>query len=320
MEKIKVADLNDIQEGVKVQLDIVVQRLTEIDTTGKNYSQTMVVVEDLTGETLFPLWKTKDQVSLDLKEGFLYTLVATVKDYKGEKQLHFDHATFIEDTKENRLKIDPSSLKGITDENEQVFLHVIENKFDDKRYQRYAQVAFGLGDVPIGISEAEYRSRLERIKMAWCSINHHDNYSGGLWNHIVGMCRVFFSVKSIYSTGHGRNEVKSTLNWDHILLACYLHDYEKPKEHIMSEDGKTCTRNAEVQVDHIINGVANVELIHHQVEPENRLSFTELEALKYTLLSHHGGWGLYELKTQEDKILHALDLIDASNVDRLVFE
>lgn len=311
-------ELQELEVGQEISIDIVVNELKHIDTTGKNYSQTIVVVEDRTGRTSFPIWRDIGSVSLDLVEGHMYTLTGITTKFREEIQIKYISSKIIQDTPENRALIDPSSSRGITPENEKAFFDVIENEFEDKRYKRYAEIAFGLGEVPKGVDEEKYRERLDKFKKAWCSVFHHDNYAGGLWNHVMGLVRITLSIKKIYSPPIGRYEKISDVNWDHILLLCFIHDIEKPSEYVV--DGNKCYYNPEVRMDHTINSISRLALIHNEVEEENKLTFNELEKLKYGILCHHGGYGNYEMKSSEDKIFHAIDLIDAANVDKLRLE
>lgn len=318
MNRIKVSQIQSCEVDEQVILDIVVLELKEIDTTGRNYEQTIVKIADRSGEVTFPVWKTKDSVEMDLQENMMYTLYATIGVYKHEKQLKFVSSKLLEESVANRKAVDPNFSRGITPENEKALFDAIEQKFTAERYKRYAEVALGLGKVPENVEEQEYRNRLEIFKRAWCSISHHDNYSGGLWNHTVGMIRILLQIKKQYEIPIGRQEARSEMNWDHLLLMCILHDIEKPSEHII--DGKNCYKNTETNMNHILNGIGRIDLIHSEVEKINRLSKKELEDLKYGLLCHHGMWGDYELKTPEDKVFHAIDLIDSSNVDKLKLE
>lgn len=320
---VKIKDFWDCEEYERVCLEIVVKEIKGVDTTGKNYSQTYVTVEDRTGEMTFPIWRRVEDVETEMCEGMLYRLYGNVGIYRNENQLKYITAKIIDDTSENRKRIDPSLTRGITKENEIVFKYVIEKKFDDERYKRYAEVACGLGEVPEGVDEKDYRERYDRIKSTWCSSKHHDNYKGGLVNHIVGMLRIVLTLKAQYAGKDGaigRYETKSEMNWDQLLLLCYIHDIEKHKEYLVDERGLKCEYNADTLVGHVIEGVARLELIHNEVESELRLNHDELEAVKYSILCHHGQWGNFEMKSSEDKVFHAIDLIDACNVDELRLE
>lgn len=320
-------NINEFKEAqlrVNVTINCVVKSISEADTTGKSYNQCYVTIEDLTGTTTFVMWKTLEDVSKTLQTGGLYEVAGVVGEYKGNNQLTFNSARALEDNDVNRKRYDPSSLKTLSTENEQVFMVGITKMFSDVRYKRYAEIAFGLGELPKGlrVSEEEYRARFTNFKKAWASTKFHDSYKGGLAMHYGGMIRLFNSIKAIYGGPDGpkgRFEHKSNVNWDKILLCIYFHDIEKQTEYILSEDGKECVYNPDIKINHIIRGLSRLDLVDREVEEDLRLELGELESIKQSLLCHHGQWGAFEVKTSEDKILHCIDVLDASNVDELVF-
>jgi len=321
---LNVKQFKEAEIGVNISINCVVKAISEVDTTGKSYKQCYVIVEDLTGTTTFVMWKKLEEVNKTLVIGSMYEILGTVGEYKGNNQLNFNSSTTIEDNKTNRDKYDPSALKSLSTENEQVFMLGITKMFSDERYRRYVEVAFGLGNMPEGlrINEAEYRKRFTDFKKAWASTKFHDSYKGGLAMHYGGMIRLFNSVKAIYGGTDGpkgRFEHKSNINWNKILLCIYFHDIEKQSEYILSEDGKECVYNPDIKINHIIRGLSRLDLVDREVEEDLRLELTELESIKQSLLCHHGQWGAFEVKTSEDKILHCIDVLDAANVDELVF-
>lgn len=319
-----IKQFQEAEVGVNVSINCVVKGIKEVDTTGKSYKQCYVTVEDLTGNTTFVMWKTLEDVNKTLVVGSMYEILGVVGEYKGNNQLTFNSSTPLEDNQTNREKYDPSSLKSLSSENEQVFMLGITKMFSDERYKRYVEIAFGLGNMPEGLKiiEEQYRKRFTDFKKAWASTKYHDSYKGGLVMHYGGMIRLFNSVKAIYGGPDGpkgRFEHKSNVNWDKILLCIYFHDIEKPSEYIISEDGKVCEYNSDVKINHIIRGLSRLDMVDREVEANLRLDLAELESIKQSLLCHHGQWGAFEIKTSEDKILHCIDVLDAANVDELVF-
>lgn len=317
-----VKDFSGCDEGEKVCLEVVVRGIKEVDTTGKNYSQTYIMAEDRTGEIYFPIWRRKEDVETELCEGMMYRVYGTVGVYRNENQLKYIAAKIVDDTEENRKRIDPALTRGVTEENSKVFMYIIKNKFSDRRYKRYCEIAWGLGDVPLGVCEEDYRRRFSDLRRAWCSIRHHDNYEGGLMNHVVGTARIVLSLKAQYDGeggAVGRYEKVSGINWDKLLLLCYIHDLEKVSEYCVGDNGMW-DYNKDALVGHVVNGVVRLGLIDREVEEDLRLSFEEMESLKYSLLCHHGDWGGFEVKSAEDKIFHAVDLLDASIVGELRLE
>ena len=317
-KKIKISELHEYGLNDNINFDAVVSKITEVDTSGKYYNQTIVEVEDLTGKTKFPIWKPKEVVERDLNifEGNIYNFYGKVNEFRGEKQLKYTGSQILDDKEEIRKAIDPNFYKGVTEEQKKTFYYIIENKFDDPRYKRLVEVALGLGDVPEGVGETEYRERLKKF-MSWpASISHHDNYDGGLFNHSVGLAVLVLKIKERYATAKSRRETKSKMNWDHLLALAFLHDYDKIKEYYKDENGRW-QYNGNVLIDHKIEGATTVVKFANEVEEELRLDNDKLELLRYGILCHHGQWGDFEPLSNEDKVFHALDLIEACNVDML---
>lgn len=318
-EEVKIKNLEDCNIGDVIAIKAVVSKIKQMDTTGKSYNQTLVTIEDRTGKTVLNMWKTREQVEQDILEGFMYTFHGSVGQFRNINQLNCTSTTIIEDTEENRKKYDPNASKGITEDQEKVFFIMINKMIEDDRYRRLCEVAFGLGKVPEGLDEQEYRERLVRFKKAWCSLNHHDNYSGGLFNHSVGLARIVVSLKRQYNKPMGRHETICDVNWDHLITLSLLHDYEKQKEYVFDIEGN-CMYDPEVKINHLIEGVSRINLLDMEVEPELKLTKKEIEDLKYGILCHHGPYGEYELKSIEDRIFHSIDMIDSACVEALRLE
>lgn len=320
-----IRDLVNYKKDELVSLTGMIRSLDGVDTTGKTYSQTNVILEDLTGELRFVVWKSLEDTSKLLTVGDIYTINGKVDIFNGNHTLKFSSSTQLPSTEENLVKYDINKhvVKGITEDGMAAFMYAVNNLFDDVRYKRYAEVLFGLGELPNGISIEDYTKRFEDFKKGWAAKKHHDNYSGGLLMHYAGMLRIFNSLKTIYGgpTGpRGRNETRSTICWDQILLGIFYHDIEKLIEYISSEDNKSCEYNSEMKVNHIIRGISKLDAIDREIEPEFKLTFKEMELLKYTILSHHGSFGAFPVVSEEDAILHSIDVLDASNVKRLIYD
>ena len=318
--KIKISQIEECGIGEIIYVEAVVKCIKEIDTTGKNYSHTVVCLEDRSGETTLSIWRPKETVETELKEGMMYRVHGKVQSYKNAKKINYISSTLLDNTNENRLRIDPSYSKGITEDNKKVFNYVLDKEFNDERYKRYAEIALGLGDVPKKLDEKEYRERYDRFIKAWCSIDNHDNYSGGLFNHVVGMMRIVLNLKRQYGQCLGRPETRSLMNWDGLLLLTIMHDYGKQFDYIYNEQTKKMEFNPESIVGHLVNSVIWLDRVHNEVEEDLKLSFKEIEELKYAILSHHDTGGNFELKSEFDKVFHAIDLLDACNVTLLRLE
>ena len=316
---IQIKDIENCQVGDQVAVNATVKTIRQVDTAGKNYNQTLVTIEDRTGETTINMWKTLEQVEQDLLTGLMYNIHGSIGQFRDQNQLNYNMSNIIEDTKENRMKYDPNASRGITEEQEKVFHIVINQLIEDDRYRRLCQVAFGLGDVPQGLDEEEYRGRLDRFKKAWCSLNHHDNYAGGLFNHSVGMARIITNLKRQYDNPMGRYETVCDINWDHLYTLALLHDYDKQEEYVKDSQGNMMY-NPNIKIGHVISGATRITLLHTEVEEDLKLTNEELENLRYGILCHHGKYDNFEAKSLEDKILHNIDMLDACFVDALRLE
>lgn len=316
---IKINQLSECKTGENICINAVLNSMREVDTTGRTYSQTFLTIEDLTGRTKFPVWVSQENIEKDIWVGGIATFIGTVNEYNGEKQLKFESLKLL--SEEKRKEIDPNYYKKVTLEQEKFFRAVVEQGFSDERYKRLCEVAFGLGEVAKGVGEEEYRGRLTKFKESFCSINHHDNYPGGLFNHTMGVVRVCLAVRKQYRKPVARAEKKSTINWEHLLALSLLHDYSKQRDYTVDEENpRVCRFSDEVRLDHNIEGATALVLLNNEVEEELRLSQKELEDLRYGILCHAGQWGNFEPITNEDKMFHCFDMIDSLNVDCLAIE
>ena len=86
------------------------------------------------------------------------------------------------------------------------------------------------------------------------SLKYHDNYKGGLINHIASMLNVARNLKEEYSA---TRKTFKDINWDLVYTLIYLHDIGKPLTYTQRKDNKF-NWNENIQLNHASLGVCYV--------------------------------------------------------------
>lgn len=292
------ADLAEVPSGEQVAfLALVTDIKLQTTSSGKEYSR--VYLRDDKSSVSVPLWDTsldtaKEMLSVDA----IYSFGAITDSYKGttviKKFISFTEVT--DEVVTKRLK--QHMFKSATKNNIELIYATID-KLKTTQYYPYLTAIYGEG------AESEKGSAM---KTAFASINHHDNYPGGLINHIGGMLRIAAHVRKTYLTG--RCEEVWDINWPYIMAAIMLHDIGK-LETYSTVTQYTVRFRDDCLLDHNVIGVGILYRIHEQIPVEKRLPEKEFQQLAYTIRYHDTIEKLYEHKRIEDKVISYIDGLDA---------
>jgi 23S rRNA maturation-related 3'-5' exoribonuclease YhaM len=144
---------------------------------------------------------------------------------------------------QNRIFFPEIYLK-VTPELQYVYLNsfgLIENN----NYKSVLKVCLGLGD-----SKA---TEIDYFKYP-ASLNHHDNYKGGLINHVASMLNIAIKIKMEYKS---TRKLTKQIDWDLVLTLIYLHDVGKPLTYSVKPSGEF-KWNDNIMLDHATLGVCYV--------------------------------------------------------------
>lgn len=293
------ATLAEVSPGEQVTfLALVTDIKLQTTATGKEYSR--VYLRDDKASVSVPLWDTsldtaKEMLTIDK----IYSFGAITDTYKNatviKKFISFTEVT--DETVTRRLK--QHMYKNAVDNNVGLIYATID-KLKTTGYYPYLAAVYGKDPTS---------EQAVQMKLAFASINHHDNYPGGLVNHIGGMLRIAAHIRNTYLTG--RCEKVWDIDWAYVMAAIMLHDIGKLETYSQVTQ-YTVRFKDDCTLDHNKIGVGILYRIHECIPEESRLPDNVFFQLAYTICYHDTLDKLYEHKRVEDKIISYIDGLEAT--------
>ena len=252
-----------------------------------------IQLADKTGEISGKKWDVFEEEVETLekyKAGELVKVRATVKEFKGAKQLTI---TKIRYANPNDGIDKADFFKTAPEPSEEMYDYITSRimEFEDEELRKLCMNIY-----------EENKERLMYYPAAMS--NHHAEY-GGLLYH----------VKRMMMMGERACQVYTNLNKDLLLAGVVIHDIEKLNEILSDENGVSPGYSFEGQLlGHLVQGV---RLIHEKCK-ELGIGNEKAVMLEHMILSHH-----YEPEFgsprkplfPEAEMLHYLDMVDAKMFD-----
>ena len=148
-------------------------------------------------------------------------------------------------TYELEKKFFPERFYKITAELQYVYLNSY-SLIDNELYRKVLTECLGLGTVK-ALDNEVFKNP--------ASLKYHDNYKGGLVNHIASMLNTCRIIQSEYAIKR-KNFVKE-IDWSLLYTLIYLHDIGKPDTYCLTNDGGF-KWNDSVALNHAVLGVCKV--------------------------------------------------------------
>lgn len=293
------AELPQCDSGEQVVFTAYISNVREFFTTeGKPYSR--VYFRDRNTTVNVPLWNIPIDTACNIYAiDTVVCVLATTKSYNGgiviDKITSATEVTdpdIVAEYTKFLFRTATESNKDLVDKNIKVLT--------DTKYGPYVAAFYGTG---------RGSEQFSRIEQAFASINHHDNYPGGLLNHVGGMLRIATDIKHTYL--QGRCEKKWAVDWEYIAAAILLHDigkletYDRVTKYVVEF-------KKDYMLDHNTGGVGMLYAVHYGLPAEHRLSDKELQELAYTIRYHDDIDKLYAHKRMEDKLVSCIDGLEAN--------
>lgn len=270
----------------------------QVTSTGSVYSR--LYFRDVKGSISVPLWNMDLATAQTVyKIDTVYALVAVIGAYKDSMTIkrivsstEVTDSNIVKKYKQHMFKYATNTCC------EMVALAV--GSLKESKYYKYATAIYGTS-----IDSQQF----SKCKKAYASINYHDNYPGGLINHVGGMLLIASQLKKIYLTG--RCETQWDVSWQYITIGILMHDigkldtYSDVTEHTV-RFRDTCL------LDHNKIGVGILYAIHNSLPEEERLQEEDFQQLAYTICYHDDIEKLYTHKRIEDKIISYIDGLEST--------
>lgn len=235
-------------------------RLTDIQfrktTTNDDYAS--MIGFDGTELIEVKLWKLREEDKERLKNGEIYSLSGTMKDYQGKMQLNVSEFTEISDDEEiNRDEFYEKAKLSAEELEKEIFAYIekIDNTIIKSIIARIlGQFADDFFNYPAAMSM-------------------HHNYYSGLAYHVYSMLRISDGFLNIYPY----------LNKDLVYGGIIIHDIGKLVE-LSGPKGTEYTKKGNL-LGHIPIGFNLLQQVAQSMQVEET---DEVIALQHILLSHHG--------------------------------
>lgn len=292
------ADLAEVSPGEQVTFIALVTDI-KLQTTSANKEYSRVYLRDDKNAVSVPLWDTSLDTAREMFEvDSIYSFGAVTDSYKGTTVIKkiISSTLLTDETLMRKLK--QHMFKNATKSNIDLIYATID-RLKATPYYNYLVEIFG---------ENCDCERAKYVQEAFASINHHDNYPGGLVNHIGGMLRIAAHIRKTYLTG--RCEEVWDIDWAYVMTAIMLHDIGKLETYSLVTPYTVRFRD-DCLLDHNVIGIGMLYRIHERLPLEQRLAEKEFQQLAYTIRYHDTIEKLYEHKRAEDKIISYIDGLEA---------
>lgn len=247
-----------------------------------------------------PLWDVSlEAAKAAYKIDTVYSLCVTIGMYRDTMTIkRIASATEVTDP-EIVKKFKPHMQKQATNLCSNVVAAAVES-LKNTQYYKYVSAVYG---------DDKQSSEFATFSKAYASINYHDNYPGGLMNHVGGMLALAARIKENYLAG--RCEKKWEVDWQYVTVGILLHDIGKLETYSAVTD-HTIRYKDTCLLDHNRIGVGMLYAIHSMLLPQERLPDDTFQQLAYTICYHDDIEKLYTHKRVEDKIISYIDGLDAT--------
>lgn len=277
---------------------------------------TSVQITDGSKTMSFYIWKPVEEVETYLAINKVYKFYMQVRVFKGKPSLKYLSSQPVQD-EEILRRFDLNAFRGLTPENYKFFVESVR-KIQDFRMRRLVEVCYGLGKCPSHIDPRSYKKRWDKQVSGFGSIRRHDDYAGGIINHLAGMLRVVDSLEAIYGdqlrSPVARCERTCEVNWDLVRVLVFLHDLGKQDTYMRTPNNRVVFREG-TKLGHEYVSVVLVSKYLRDVEPEYLLCYKEEQDILSGIANHHvQGFD----KSVEERLLASVDNIDAACVDSLL--
>ena len=309
--------LEDVPAQTTIYLIAKVTDIVDMSTYTDDVTySTSVQISDGSKTMQFRVWKPIEEVETHLQINKVYKLYMLVQMYKGKPSLKYISEQPMTDEAVLR-RFDLSTFRGLSPENYQFFVESVR-KIKDFRLRRLVEVCYGLGKCPAHINPTVYKKRLDKQVSGFGSIRRHDDYAGGIINHVAGMLRVVVHLEETYGNLErgpiARCERQCEVKWDLVRVLVFLHDLGKQDTYIRTPSSRVVYREG-TRLEHQHASMVLVSKYLRDLEPEYLLSYKEEQEILGGIAGHHEQG--YD-KTTEEKLLSAVDNIDAACVDCLL--
>lgn len=268
--------------------------------TKDNTEYTRLYFRDSQDSMSVPIWDTRFDTAKEMyKLDTVLSIVASTRSY--------NNATVVDRILSCKAVTDEKVIRELT---KQLYREATPfcidlvrravNSLVGTMYEPYIMAIYG---------ESNDSPEFTQLMKSYASINHHDNYPGGLLNHVGGMLLLEAETKKNYLSG--RCENAWDVDWQYITAGILMHDigklqtYNKVSEFVV-EFREDCT------LDHNTIGVGMLYGIHNSIARDKRMSEADFQKLAYTICYHDSSDKLYTHKRNEDKIISYIDGLEST--------
>lgn len=296
LAEINVSEPNSRVSFIALVVDIKLQTTKNL----KEYARLYIRDDNNVTQTV-PFWdSTLESVKQNYKIDSVYEFVVTLKDYQGKCVI--DKINSAEEVTDNAVIQRFKSFLFLhpTEFNSSIILAAVK-QLKGTIFEPYLEKIYGDGTVA--------HPAFQRLMHAFASINHHDNYPGGLINHIGGMLYLASFLQKNYLMG--RCESIWNIDWLYVTVGILVHDIGKLETYDNITD-YTVRFKDDCTLNHNILGVSIFYSIHNSLPVEKQMPYNTLMRLLYTIQNHDNIDRLYTHKYIEDKIISYIDGLDSS--------
>lgn len=233
----------------------------------------------------------------------VYIFRGTIKEYKESPQFNITAFEKVESFEPTEFMESYPTKEAVT--------HIIEtvNGFKNPLWSCLFAAIFNLNHYSVFGD----KSRWNDFMMAPAAKSRHQNRLGGLCVHTSGVLRNVQNSINPYIAPPAN--ILNYIDHERLQMGAILHDIAKTKEYTWD----LTIEYAEHFIPHHIEVLSWIDQAYLRVKeigpkpiPKDEI---DIHILKRLVLSHHGAHGPVELKTLEERLLHAADLLDAQVFD-----
>lgn len=300
----KIIDVLNANHGTTVEFKgVLVDKV--LAATKTDTMMLSITLADVTGRISFPVFSLAEKLDKELQEGVAYNVSGVVNIWNGNVQIKSESMNkppkFVE---LDKSEYEPTDFVGEYTI-PQGFIKLFTDTVTDMAspYKELVMEATGC----LGCND----ERWKQFITAPSAEKHHGNKIGGLFLHTLGVLSNMMNIIKLYERLNVYGDLSNVINKDRLIAKAIIHDVEKINEYQYD----TVIRRIPGAVGHLYDGVYLVSKINNSLDTP--LERSEIENIKYSILSHHGQYGPCEPKTIEDMLLHLCDMIDSRVVGEL---
>ena len=239
-----------------------------------------LILSDRTGEIEARIWEGAEEISQRFQEGDVVEIKGDADSYKGQIQIRVSGLRMPEGEVDSDIFLEsaPVDVSDLMQGLKKVLSAV------DNRHLKSLIDGF-LGD----------QTFLSHFKKAPAAKSFHHNYTGGLLEHTLSVCRMAQKVAEHYTA----------LDRDLLVTGAFLHDIGKTRE---------LTYGLQVEytgegrlVGHLVEGVS---MLDQKINELKKFPKELADGLRHMILSHHGEYEFGSPKRPKFLEAYALHLVD----------